>query len=43
MAMRWFIVRESARVDKLQEIEQVSELLSSAVIATPSGERSRQG
>ncbi len=43
MAMRWFIVRESARVDKLQEIEQVSELLTSAVIATPSGERSRQG
>jgi TetR/AcrR family transcriptional regulator, fatty acid metabolism regulator protein len=36
MSMRWLVLRESAQVDKTQEIEQVSELLTSAVMANPS-------
>lgn len=33
MSMRWFVLPKSARVDKLEEIEQVTELLTSAVMA----------
>lgn len=35
MAMRWLVLRESARVDKMEEIEQVTRLLTSAVMANP--------
>lgn len=43
MSMRWFVVRESARVDKVEEIEQVSELLSSAVLLPPAARREPTG
>jgi len=33
--MRWLVLRESARVDKMEEIEQVTRLLTSAVMANP--------
>jgi len=33
MSMRWFVLSESTQVDKAEEIEQVTELLTSAVMA----------
>ncbi|MBI4963197.1 MAG: TetR/AcrR family transcriptional regulator [Desulfomonile tiedjei] len=36
MAMRWFVLRESAYVDRMEEIDQITELLTSAVMASPS-------
>lgn len=36
MAIRWFVLRDSARVDKLEEIEQVTELLTAAVLVRAS-------
>ncbi len=41
MSMRWLVLRESAHVDKMQEIEQVTELLTSAVMAIPAHERTQ--
>ena len=41
MSMRWMVLRESAHVDKMEEIEQVSELLTSAVMASPVHERTQ--
>jgi TetR/AcrR family fatty acid metabolism transcriptional regulator len=35
MSMRWLVLGESAHVDKMEEIEQVTELLTSAVMASP--------
>jgi TetR/AcrR family fatty acid metabolism transcriptional regulator len=43
MCVRWFIVQENARVDKVREIEQVTELLVSAVLSKPEARRTRQG
>jgi TetR/AcrR family transcriptional regulator, fatty acid metabolism regulator protein len=39
MSMRWFVLRESARVDKVEEIELVTDLLTSAVLASPPPEQ----
>jgi TetR/AcrR family fatty acid metabolism transcriptional regulator len=39
MAMRWFVLRESAHVDRMEEIDQVTELLSSAVMVSPSSRK----
>ncbi|MGO8881291.1 MAG: TetR/AcrR family transcriptional regulator [Desulfomonilaceae bacterium] len=41
MAMRWLILREPAQVDRMEEIEQVTELLTSAVMDSPSHERAQ--
>jgi TetR/AcrR family fatty acid metabolism transcriptional regulator len=41
MSMRWLVLRESAHVDKMEEIEQVTELLTSAVMASPAHERTQ--
>ncbi len=35
MSMRWSVLHQSAEVDKMEEIEQVTELLTSAVMASP--------
>lgn len=43
MSMRWFVLRESARVDKLEEIEKVTELLTSAVMARVFGRADSSG
>ncbi len=43
MSVRWFILQENGRVDKVREIEQVTELLVSAVIAKPEARRTHQG
>lgn len=43
MSLRWFVLRESARVDKVEEIEQVTELLTSAVAARPGSCRTQRG
>jgi len=34
MSTRWLVLSESAQVDKAEEIEQVTELLTSAIAAT---------
>ncbi|MGC8603400.1 MAG: TetR/AcrR family transcriptional regulator, partial [Desulfomonilaceae bacterium] len=39
MSTRWLISRESAQVDRMQEIEQVTDLLTSAVMEIPHHER----
>jgi TetR/AcrR family fatty acid metabolism transcriptional regulator len=41
VSMRWFVLRESARVDKVEEIEQITELLTSAVMASSLNERTQ--
>jgi TetR/AcrR family transcriptional regulator, fatty acid metabolism regulator protein len=41
MSMRWLVLRESAHVDKMEEIEQVTELLRSAVMASPPHKRTQ--
>jgi len=41
MSMRWLVLRESAHVDKMEEIEQVTELLTSAVVASPPHRRTQ--
>jgi len=41
MSMRWFVLRESAHADRMEEIEQVTELLTSAVMASPPSERTQ--
>jgi TetR/AcrR family fatty acid metabolism transcriptional regulator len=41
MTLRWFVLRESAPVDRMEEIDQVTELLTSAVMENPSHERDK--
>jgi AcrR family transcriptional regulator len=41
VSMRWFVLRESARVDKVEEIEHVTELLTSAVMASSPNEQTQ--
>jgi len=36
MTMRWLVLRESTHVDMIEEIDQVTELLTSAVVVNPS-------
>jgi TetR/AcrR family fatty acid metabolism transcriptional regulator len=36
MTMRWLVLHESAYVERIEEIDQVTELLTSAVMASPS-------
>ena len=38
-ALRWLVSRESAHVDTMDEIDQITDLLSSAVIANPGHEQ----
>jgi len=41
MTLRWFVLRESAYVDRMEEIDQVTELLTSAVMVNPSHEQAK--
>lgn len=41
MSMRWFVLRESAPVDRMEEIDQVTELLTSAVLVNSFHERTQ--